>query len=235
MYEAVHADPVGESTVARMAATAAAYGFDGVVVRERPTSSTAYAPDRIRERYDIDIVEGIEIDVDEPSRASGYVGNFRPKTTVLCVRGGSATINRFAVSQTQVDVLTQPLAGEGGIDDALAKAAVDNDVRIEIDLGPVFRSTGGSRVEAIRSLRRLMTLLDHYEVPFTVSAVPASHLQLRAPRELQALGDVIGLDSAMIERGLTEWSRLAARNRERRSEEFIGPGVKRGRYEEADR
>ena len=33
MYEAVHARPDGEATVARLARTAADYGYEGVVVR----------------------------------------------------------------------------------------------------------------------------------------------------------------------------------------------------------
>ncbi|MFB6300501.1 MAG: RNase P subunit p30 family protein [Halobacteriales archaeon] len=235
MYEAVHAVPVGTSTVARMAATATAYGFDGVIVRDRPDHAADYLPERIREEYGIDLVDGIEITVDDPSQASGYVGNYRPKRTIVLVQGGSPAINRFAVQQEQVDVLTRPLAGTGEIDDALVKAAAENGVRIEIDLGPVLRSTGGSRVEAIRSLRTLTTLVDHYETPFVVSAVPASHLQLRTPRELRAIGDVIGVSAEMIEAGLAEWGVLADRNRERHSESFIEPGIKRGRYEEADR
>ncbi|MFB6210890.1 MAG: RNase P subunit p30 family protein [Halobacteriales archaeon] len=235
MYEAIYAAPVGESTVARMAATAAAYGFDGVIVRDRPDDPADYKPERIRERFGIDVVDGIEIDVTDPSRASGYVGNYRPKTTIVCVRGGSPAMNRFAVHQAQVDVLTGPLAGTGGIDDALAKAAADNGVRIEIDLTPILRGSGGSRVEAIRLRRTLVTLLDHYDVPFVASAAPTAHLQLRAPRELAAVGDAIGLESVSIEDGLAEWGRLAARNRDRRSESFIGPGIKRGRHEEVDR
>lgn len=235
MYEAIHATPVGDSTVARMAATAATHGFDGVIVRDRPDDRTEYEPGPIQDRFEIDVVDGVEIAVTDPSRASGYVGNYRPKTTIVCVRGGSSTMNRFAVHQAPVDVLTQPLAGSGEIDDALAKAAADNGVRIEIDLGPVLRSSGGSRVEAIQSLRTLVTLLDQYDVPFVASAVPSSHLQLRGPRELAAVGETIGLGADSIKQGLAEWERLVERNRDRHSESFIGPGIKRGRHEEVDR
>ena len=67
-----------------------------------------------------------------------------------------------------------------------------------------------------------------------VSASPENHLQLRAPRELLALGEVIGFDREAVAAGLAEWGRLAVRNRERLSESFIEPGVHRGRYEEDD-
>ena len=114
----------------------------------------------------------------------------------------------------------------------LAKAAARNDVRVEFDLGSVLRATGGSRVRAIRDLRLLRKLVRKYDVPFVVSATARSHLELRAPRELLAIGEVIGFSGEEIERGLREWRAIAERTREIRSESFIEPGVRRGRYEE---
>jgi ribonuclease P/MRP protein subunit RPP1 len=116
----------------------------------------------------------------------------------------------------------------------LAKAARDNDVRIEVNLGPVLRDRGGGRVRHVDKLRRLKRLLDHYDTPYVVSANASSHLQLRAPRELAAVGAETGLGDEWVREGLAEWGRLAERNRERLSESFITPGVERGRYEEDD-
>mgnify|MGYP000698109064 CR=1 FL=1 len=44
-------------------------------------------------------------------------------------------------------------------------------------------------------------------------------------------GVVTGLT---VEDGLREWGRLAARNRDRASEDWVMPGVRRGRYDPAD-
>ena len=114
----------------------------------------------------------------------------------------------------------------------LAKAAARNDVRVEFDLGSVLRATGGSRVRAIRDLRLLRKLVRKYDVPFVVSATARSHLELRAPRELVAVGETVGFSRAEIERGLREWGAIAERTRTIRSESFIEPGVRRGPYEE---
>jgi len=65
-----------------------------------------------------------------------------------------------------------------------------------------------------------------------VSANARSHHQLRAPRELVAVGEAVGFDAEAVREGLRAWGDLAERNRERRSEGFIQPGVRRGRYEE---
>jgi ribonuclease P/MRP protein subunit RPP1 len=230
MYEAVHVHPDGDSTAARFAATAVRQGYDGVVVRADDAR-----PDYERlQEADCDVVDAVEIVADGPEQASGAVGNFRPDRTVVVVRGGTSRLNRFAVEQDRVDVLSRPFAGDGDVNHVLAKAAERNGVRVEFDLGPALRATGGHRVQHLDNLRKLKRILDHYGTPYVVSANPRSHLELRAPRELAAVGEEVGLGTEWVRDGLAEWGRIAARNRERLSESFIGPGVKRGRYEEDD-
>jgi ribonuclease P/MRP protein subunit RPP1 len=215
-----------------MARTAVDYGFDGIVVRNHGDEPADYDPARIEAEYGIDVVDGVEIRADEPSRASGYVGNHRSERALVLVHGGSESINRFAVEQPQVDVLAHPLADGGDFNHVLAKAAAKNGVRIEFSLGPVLRQAGGSRVKALDSLRKLREIVTTYDVPYVVSADPASHLALRAPRELLAVGELIGFSRDEIETGLAEWHVLAERNARRQSESFIEPGVERGSYEE---
>lgn len=231
MYEAAHAYPDGESTAARLADTAARYGYDGLVVRARDAT-----PDYevIREATPIDVVDAVEVVADTPDRASGGIGNYRPKTTLLLLQGGTNALNRFAVEQERVDVLTRPMAHDGDFNHVLARAARENGVRVEFDLGPVLRLDGGHRVQAIRNLRKLRELVDHYDAPYVVSGTPRSHLQLRASRELVAVGETIGFSADQIREGLAEWGRLAERNRRLTSESFIAPGVEKASHEEDD-
>lgn len=231
MYEAVYATPEGRSTVARFAHTASEYGFEGIVVRNGD-AATGVDIEAIAEAYGIDVVSGTEIRAGSPQRASGYLGNRREEYTVLALRGGTDELNRFAVEQPRVDVLTKPMAGEGDFNHVLAKAAARNGVRIEFDLSTVLRLEGGPRVQALSDLRKLRELLEQYDAPYVVSGAPESHLQLRGPRELIAVGERVGFSTEQVERGLGEWGRLAERNREIASESFIEPGVRRGRYEE---
>lgn len=234
MYEAVTAHPAGESTVARLALTAAEYGYDGVVVRNPGDQVPEYDPEAIAGEYDVDVVEGVEITADDPSRASGFLGNHRPKRTIVAVRGGTAAMNRFAVEQAPVDVLARPFGdltdGSGAevdVDHVLAKTAAENGVRIEFSLAPLLHTTGGTRVRAIQNLRRLRELVDQYDAPYVITAGATSHLELRGPRDLVALGEVIGFSDRGVRQGLREWHALAERNRERQSEAVIEPGVKR--------
>jgi len=226
MYEAVHARPDGDSTVARHALTASEYGFEGIVVRNHGDQPASYDPETIRETYGVDVVTGVEIRASEPSKASGYVGSNRESNTIVAVHGGTPEINRFAVEQPAVDVLAHPMVGDGDFNHVLAKEALRNGVRVELSLAGVLRDAGGTRVERLQDLRKLREILDAYDVPFVVSADARSHLQLRAPRELQAVGEIVGLDDDAIETGLREWGRLAERNRQRHSESFVEPGVR---------
>ncbi len=232
MYEAVRAAPDGDSTVARFAATAADLGFDGVVVRSRHDARSEYDAAAVSDAYGVDVVRGVEIAVADRERASGYLGSFRPEHAVVAVRGGSPAMNRFAVESDAVDVLADPMAGDGDVNHVLARAAADHGVRLGFDLSRVLRASGGSRVRALQGLRKLRELVEQYEPPFVVSAAPDSHLELRSPRDLVAVGEQIGFSEDQVRTGLAEWGRLAERNRERLSDEFIAPGVKRGRYEE---
>lgn len=228
MYEAVHAHPDGESTAARFAATAARMGYEGVVVRARDATPDYPA---VREASGIDVVDAVEVVAPDPERASGAVGGRRPDHTLLCVRGGTDRLNRFAVENERVDVLTRPMADDGDVNHVLANRAAANGVRIEFDFGPVLRATGGERVQALRSLRKLRELVADADAPFVVSANPASHLHLRAPRELIAVGEAVGFAPDTVRAGLREWGDLVERNRHRQSESFVGPGVERGRYD----
>ncbi|PCR89809.1 RNase P subunit p30 family protein [Natrinema ejinorense] len=232
MYEAVHAHPDGQSTVARLARTAADYGYEGVVVRNHDDARADYDPERIRDEYGIDVVEGVEIRADDPQQASGSVGNYRTSETIVGIHGGTTALNRFAVEQPKVDVLAHPMTESGDINHVLVKAAVENGVRLEFNLSGVLRESGGRRVRILQSLRKLREIVAHYDAPYVVSGDPTSHLELRAPRELVALGEEIGFSGEFVEDGLAAWGRLADRNRRVDSESFIEPGVQRGRYEE---
>jgi len=232
MYEGVHAAPDGNVTVARLALTAREYGFDGIVVRNHGDARGEYDAEAIASETGVDVVEGVEIRVDDPDRASGFLGSHRPDHTIVALHGGTVALNRFAVEHPRVDVLAHPLQGDGDLNHVLAKAAADNGVRLEVNLRPVLTTAGGPRVQHLEKVRRMRELIEHYDVPFVVSADPRSHLHVRAPRELRALGAEIGFDPDAIETGLREWQRLAERNRNKQSESFIEPGVRSSRYEE---
>jgi len=234
MFEAVHADPDGDSSVERFAETAAEYGFDGLVVRNHGDALAEFDGESLSGRHAIDVVEGVEVRADDPSRASGFVGTHRDSKTIVAVHGGTNAINRFAVEQPAVDVLAHPMAGDGDVNHVIARTAAENGVRLELSFERVLRAEGGRRVQALRDLRKVRELVETYDTPYVVSADPQSHLHLRAPRDLTAVGETVGFDADQMAAGLAEWGRLVERNRRRQSDEFVEPGVYRGSADDED-
>lgn len=231
MYEAVTAHPEGRATLSRFAETAARYGYDGIVGRSGTTGATI---ESIRAEFDIDVVDAVEIDTSDPSVLAGTLGTERERRTLVIVRGGDDRINRQAVEDPRVDVLSTPMRGAGDVNHVLAATAARNGVRVEFDFGPVLRHSGGRRVRALSKLRKLRELVADAQTPFVVSGNPSSHLHLRAPRELRAVGEIIGFDPETVEEGLAEWGKLAARNRHNASDSVIEPGVEVERDQESD-
>lgn len=232
MYEAVRVDPDGQTTTARYALTAAEAGFDGIVAAAPYDARADYDPAAIAAAYGVDVVDCVEIATTDKSVASGAIANLRRQTTLVAVRGGTPAMNRYVVETPAVDVLRAPLAGEGDVNHVIVKRAIEHGVRIEVNLGRVLRLEGGPRVQALRGLRKLRDLLEAFDAPFVVSGDPKTHLQVRGPRELVAVGEEIGFDGDAIRRGLAEWGAIAATNRERLADDYVGSGVRTGRHEE---
>ncbi|MFB6086571.1 MAG: RNase P subunit p30 family protein [Halodesulfurarchaeum sp.] len=226
MYEAVHVEAGGETTPGRFALTVSRAGFDGMVVRNRQSAMVEVEADPLAERYGIDVVRGIEIAAREKARASGTIGNRRPEAEILLLRGRDPELNRFAVESPRVDVLADPMGGEGDVNHVIAEAAARNEVALEVDLGPVLRETGGTRVRAIKRLRKLRDLIEDADAPFVVSGSPRTHLEVRGPRELLAVGAEIGFDRGQVRDGLAAWGRIVDRTRARRDPSRVAPGVR---------
>lgn len=226
MYEGVRVEAEGPTTVSRFAATVSRVGFDGMVVRNRQSDPAAFDPDTLAERYEIDVGVGMEIDTTEKSVASGALAHRRQEVDVLVVRGRTPEINRFAAESPRVDVLADPMSGEGDVNHVIAKAAAENEVALEFDLGHVLRKSGGARVQALRGLRKLRELVEAVDAPYVVSASPETHLQVRAPRELLAVGEQVGFERETLRMGLETWGEITSRNSRRRDPDFIAPGVR---------
>lgn len=219
MYEAVHVVEDGDTTPSRFASTAARYGYDGIVIRGELSADGAKA---ISDRYDIDVVRGTTIRALDRDETGREIARARSMTEILSVLTEDIDMHRFVAEQVRVDVLVP----DTRIPHTTAKVARDHGIAIELDLGDVLRTTGDRRIAAIRELRRLIRIVDHYDVPYVCTANATSHLELRAPRELRALGSAIGEDETVIDRGLDRWGTIAEGSRRNQDDRFIEPGVR---------
>jgi ribonuclease P/MRP protein subunit RPP1 len=235
VYDAVVPSPIGSSTLSRYARTATRYGYDGVISLTRYDGTDRdherSRPDVDRDALAGDVVDGALIDATDRERASVALDRSREDHTVVVCRADSTSLQRFAAESHRVDVLTVPVEGDD-LEHGIAKTAADHGVRVAIDLEPVLHDQGGERVRAIATLQRRKRYLEDVGGDHVVTASPVDHLELRAPRDLTALGANVDLGGEWTRDGLAEWTTLVERNRERLSADFVEPGVFRGTPED---
>ncbi len=233
-YETAVAHPDGRSTVGRLAATAARQGYGGLVVTNADREGVTVEGD-----HAIDVVSGVVVNAADAETAAGTLGSVRSgsdtRYTVVCVRGRTAETTRFAVGQDRVDALLLPADRDVDFDHVRAATAEDHGVRVALDLGGVLRETGRDRVAALERLRRRREILDDADATPLVTARARSHLDLRSPRDLAAVGEAVGLGSDAVRAGLAGWGAVVAHVRRVTAPEFVEPGVRRGPYEDDDR
>ncbi len=224
----------GATTPSRFAATAARYGYDGVVLFDSVESAANTDIDTVVDRYNIDVVTGANLHTTDRSRVGGMIRAVRDDVEIVRAIGATPAIARTLAEQDRLDVLRWPLDRDD-IPHTVVKSAQDHGIAIELNLASVLRRAGTPRVRAIDRLADVTNVLDHYAIPMVVTTDAQTHLELRAPREVQAVGNVIGIPGDRIAAGLEHWGKIAARTRRIRDDRFIEPGVRRIDNETDDR
>lgn len=222
-YEAV--DPTGPTTPARFASTAARSGFDGIVLRHPPQGVGTDDLARIAEQLDVSVARGATVTASDRSRAGSELARRRDDVAVLFARADEPDLRHFLAGQEQLDVLCVPGTTAGEVGHTTVTRARDHGVYVEIDLGPVLRSSGGRRVGVIEGLRRLVGFVDHYDCPAVVTGSPGAHHEFRSWRELCGVADTVGLDREVIDEGTKAWGEILERTARARDDRFIEPGV----------
>ncbi|MBP1908791.1 ribonuclease P protein component 3 [Methanolobus bombayensis] len=217
----VYSVPEGKNTIEEMASFSLRLGISGIAITN---PSQSCQPERAQVFDDFEVFSGVEIRVDNPSRLHGMVGKYRKKTDVIVIRGGTENINRAAVENSNVDILSGfGSMKDNGLNHILARSASDNDVAIAFDLGEVVSQRGGRRVRTLSNFRKDLALVRKYDVPFILTSNAGSCYDLRAPRELIALAGLFGMTKEEAISGLSSTPEcIISRNRPSKSYVFEG-------------
>ncbi|MBN2110197.1 MAG: ribonuclease P protein component 3 [Methanosarcinaceae archaeon] len=204
--------PESSDKVEELAAIAKHLGYSGIAINypdDHKDLNVTVVPEGI------ELFSGVMIRTQNASKLHGIVEKYRNKVDIITVNGGNESVNRAAVENPRVDLLTHLNTGqESGFNHVLAKAASDNRVAISFDLGDLIRFRGGSRVHALSNLRKNLQLVRKYDVPFILTSSPVSCYDMRAPRELIALASLFGMSREEAISGLsTIPETLISRNR----------------------
>ena len=140
-----------------------------------------------------DCPSGTEIHAE---RKKGLKAKLGETLEYTLIHGGDYNINRLAVADKRVDILSHPDLGrrDSGVDSIIAKTAGENKVAIEVNLGRVINSWGLNRVYVIRNIRRNLMLSRKYGMPLVATTGAKSFIELRGGEGVHHLLRLMGFE-----------------------------------------
>lgn len=138
-----------------------------------------------------DYPSGIEL---SPTSRRDLRQKLGKKLDYAVVCGGSYRINRLAVAESRVDILAHPDLGrrDSGVDAIVARAAAENKVALEVNLGRIINTSGTGRVYVLRNIKKTLMLARKYGAPLIASTGAESWIGLRGGDGVYSLLRMIG-------------------------------------------
>jgi len=145
---------------------------------------------------EIEVYPGVYIQAKDVIELKDIINKTREKVLVILVAGGSYEINRAACEDSRVDILAHPERGriDNGLDQVCLEAAAQNDVAIQINFREILYSFRKPRSYVLNHIAKNIRLTDHYRTPVIVCSGAQNVWDMRAPRELVSIANVLGLD-----------------------------------------
>ncbi|MFQ5887408.1 MAG: RNase P subunit p30 family protein, partial [Candidatus Hydrothermarchaeales archaeon] len=172
---------------------------------------------------------GIEIHPRNKNEFKHLLKKHRGDFDYIIVYGGGEGINRLAVKDERVDILTHPSLNyrDSGINSALAKEAEKNGVAVEVNLREIITAKRMDRVNAIRRIKTNLLLSKKYGFDLIVVSGAKSRYELRGSRQVYELLKLLGLDKEEIEDATHRVpTKILEDNKDRKDRNVIMKGVR---------
>jgi len=221
----------GESTLEEIVRTAKELGYKGIGfisyhLKKEEEDLLKTEINRVSKEYNFEIYIGFEA---TNKMELKKLLNRRREFDLLLVRGGTNFMNRIAVENRGVDILTHPdyERKDCGINHVLARLAKENEVAIEINFREVLNSEGLIRKNILANHMEIIRLYKKFKFPLIVSSGALSHWQIKDPKVLISYLVILGLEMKEAKEALSVTPRkIIERAKEWRSDKWIMPGVK---------
>lgn len=211
-YEILRSYPEGSSSASRMALKAKSLGYRGIVICNKEPRSI-FRPEAAERIKGIQVAIGAEVVAKDARSLRSRVVSLRAKYPLLLVRGTTEEIVRAASEDPNVDVLIPPCDSRRPLGIAAARAAQLNQVAIGFDLAPFFLLSGRNRSRWLEAVGRNLQLVRKFDLKLLLTAGARSHLDLRSPRDIVALAEVMGFEHLEACRALSLPGELLDLNR----------------------
>ena len=221
----------GESTLEEIVKTAKEFGYKGIgfisyPLKKEEEDLLKAEINRVSKEYNFEIYIGFEA---TNKMELKKLLNRRRELDLLLVRGGTNFMNRIAVENRGVDILTHPdyERKDCGINHVLARLAKENEVAIEINFREVLNSEGLVRKNVLANHMEIIRLYKKFKFPLIVSSGALSHWQIKDPKVLISYLVTLGLEMKEAKEALSVTPRkIIERAKEWKSDKWIMPGVK---------
>jgi ribonuclease P/MRP protein subunit RPP1 len=219
-YECLKALPEGSDSTSRLTLAAKHLGYQGIIICNAEPENI-FRPDAAFSVKGIEVTIGAEVKAQNPRALRSRVSSLRNRFPFIMVHGRSDETIRAACEDPSVDMLMHLDEGRRPLGIAAARAAEQNQVAIGFDLSPLIRFRGSYRSRWLDVQRRSIELARKFDLSIMITANARSHLDLRTPRDLMALAEVMGLEHSEAEEAMNLPGKLLDLN----LRNWQGPGV----------
>lgn len=169
----------------------------------------------------------LEIKSNNINEIRKVTNKFRNKSSCISVVGGDLKVNRAALENIKIDVLSRPYLRrfDSGINHVLAKEAVKNNVAIELCFKDVLKSYLAPRSKVISNFKDIYTLYRKYDFPLILSSRAESIFDIKTTHDFVAFFKQSGLTGEEIEKSFIDSSNILEFNKNR--DKMILKGVRR--------
>jgi len=218
---------LSDDVLTRTGQTAREMGIDilGVVL---PRDFDQYDFSKVKNnlaRTGIDAATRIDLNQKSRSQLLSDLRSVRKKFEIVAVECRSPTIARIACRDRRVDIVSFPIENQrikfssslGG----LCKGS------LEVDIAPLLSTKELPRHILLSRLRDRVSTAKRSRVPIILSSGAENPLMLRAPREIAAIGALLGLENVEALDSVSKTPlTILERNREKLSTVYVAKGVR---------
>lgn len=190
---------VGENSIGELVRFAERLGYSGIAICDnfQGLEKIKHLKDEISKlQKSIEVYLGVQIQAKDPAELKEMVNKVRDEVLIIIVHGGDYNINRAACENPKVDILAHPELErmESGLDEACLNAALENEVKIQINFREILYSYRKPRSYILEHIAENIELCNQLKVPMILCSGAQSIWDMRDPRELVAIANVLGMD-----------------------------------------
>lgn len=221
----------GTSSLEELASTAKQLGYKGICFSayykgEDQIKKLKEEIAKVKQKIDIEIFLGFEA---RSVKELSMLVKKRRMFDILLVHGGDLRLNRTACETPEVDILTHPEFErfDSGLNDVLIKAAVRNNVVIEMNFREILITNKKSRSRVLFNIEQNVRLAKKFKAPIILCSGAVSHLELKDPQVMISMATQLGLELNEAKNSITKVpERIVKQIKERKNEKWIMRGVR---------